>query len=92
MKWSNTVKTYLESQDYRVKWIFTYFHIDFLVTTSGIESLQRNLDYQSMVVYLNATTATTCTCWLCANVYIFRSDQAEQFNKENTSVYICFIF
>jgi len=54
MNCSNTVKTYLKRQDNIIKWIFTHYnYIDLLVTTGGIEPFLQNVDYHSMVVYLN---------------------------------------
>jgi len=56
MNYLNTVKTYLTCQDYRIKWIFPFFLYCFTgndCRTDGIESFLRNIDYQSMVVFLN---------------------------------------
>jgi len=56
MNCSNTVKTYLKCQDFRIKWMFTHLLYCFTgndCRTDGIESFLRNIDYQSMVVFLN---------------------------------------
>jgi len=53
MKCSNTVKPYSKCQYYRIKWFIYSFYIDLLVTTGGIKPSLRNINYQSMVVFLN---------------------------------------
>jgi len=37
-------KTYIKCQDYRIKWVFTYFYIDILVSTGDIDQFLRNRD------------------------------------------------
>ena len=53
MNCSNTDKTYLKRQDNKIKWSFTHLYIDLLVMTGGIEPFLRNVDYPSMLVFLN---------------------------------------